>query len=204
MRSPGARTISRWPRQTRHTDSMTGTSTSTPTTVARAAPEPAPYSAIAVATASSKKFERADERARCGHRVFDLEELHQAVGQRRVEVDLDQDRHRDQEHVEPAGGDVLRLEGEDQHQGRKQREHGHRVEERHEPSRRTTPCPWRRMSQVRRDEPAARGITTKIITEYSSTLNGTSRSEAPDTSSLTIGANATSMIRSLTETCTRV
>ncbi len=64
--------------------------------------------------------------------------------------------------------------------------------------------PLARISHARESIPAARGITTKTSTEYSSTLNGTSRSVAPDTRSLTTGANATSMMRSLTETCTRV
>ena len=44
----------------------------------------------------------------------------------------------------------------------------------------------------------------KITTEYSSTANGTSRPDVPDTSSFTSGANATSMMRSFTETCTSV
>ena len=53
-------------------------------------------------------------------------------------------------------------------------------------------------------DPAASGITTKMITEYRSTSNGTSSPDAPVTRSLTIGAKASSMMRSLTETCTSV
>ena len=44
----------------------------------------------------------------------------------------------------------------------------------------------------------------KTTTEYSSTWNGTWSEEAPLTRSVTIGANSTSMSRSLTETCTSV
>ncbi len=44
----------------------------------------------------------------------------------------------------------------------------------------------------------------KTTTEYSRTMNGTSSEDAPLTRNRTIGAKSTSMMRSLTDTCTRV
>ena len=43
-----------------------------------------------------------------------------------------------------------------------------------------------------------------MTTEYSSTANGTCSPDAPVTRNFTIGAKATSMMRSLTDTCTSV
>ena len=52
----------------------------------------------------------------------------QEVGQRRVEVDLDQDRDRQQRDDERLRDDLLALEAEEQHQGRQQRDERHRLE----------------------------------------------------------------------------
>ena len=48
--------------------------------------------------------------------MLDLQPAHQAVGKRRIEIDLDQDWNRDQEYVEVAPADILGLEAKDQYQ----------------------------------------------------------------------------------------
>src|SRR3990172_12364107 len=65
-------------------------------------------------------------------------------------------------------------------------------------------CPLVRIRIPLETTPAESGMTMKKMTEYSRTMNGTVREDAPRTRSVTIGANRTSMIRSLTDTCTRV
>jgi len=47
-------------------------------------------------------------------------------------------------------------------------------------------------------------MTMKMNTAHRSTVNGTTRSDAPLTRKVTSGAKATSMIRSFKATCTRV
>ena len=60
----------------------------------------------------------ADQCSGSGNRILDLEQAHQPVGQRRVEVDLDHQGDGDQHHVLELAGDVVGLEAENQHQGR--------------------------------------------------------------------------------------
>src|ERR1051326_7502104 len=60
------------------------------------------------------------------------------------------------------------------------------------------------INQARRTVPAVNGITMNTTTEYNKTLNGTVSDDAPVTRNWTIGTNATSMMRSFTDTCTSV
>src|SRR3546814_2299084 len=62
----------------------------------------------------------ADEGRGCGHTVRLSRRPVQQVGEARVEVDLDEDRHRQQEDDERLGQDLLALEAEQQHQGGQQ------------------------------------------------------------------------------------
>src|ERR1051326_5759854 len=69
-------------------------------------------------------------------------------------------------------------------------------------SNHSRPCV--RINHVRRIVPAVKGMTMKTTTEYRSTWKGTVSDDAPATRNWTMGTNATSMIRSLTDTCTSV
>ena len=109
--------------QNAQTDNMTGTSIKTPTTVASAAPDSGPNRAMAVATASSKKLLAPMSAPGAATEYCTLEEPHQAISQRGVEVDLDENRNRDQKYVKRFAKDVVRLKREDQDQGGKQRQH---------------------------------------------------------------------------------
>jgi hypothetical protein len=98
----------------RTTDNITGTSTNTPTTVASAAPDWKPKRAIAVATANSKKLLApisADGPAT--HHETPI----QPIGQPRIEIDLHQDRHRQQRDDEGLAHDLFALQAEQQHEG---------------------------------------------------------------------------------------
>lgn len=53
--------------------------------------------------------------------MWDLEPAHQEVGEAGVEIDLNQNGDRQQDHRDPSGRQVLRLESEDQHEGQEQR-----------------------------------------------------------------------------------
>ena len=78
------------------TESITGTSTSTPTTVASAAPDWKPNRAIAVATANSKKLLAPISAEGPATHHSTPEPAVQPVSEPGVEIDLDQDRHRQQ------------------------------------------------------------------------------------------------------------
>src|SRR5512143_2855450 len=64
--------------------------------------------------------------------------------------------------------------------------------------------PWVLIRTILETTPAPSGMTMKKITEYKRTMNGTVSDDAPVISSVTMGANRTSMIRSLTDTWTSV
>src|ERR1035441_9402969 len=66
----------------------------------------------------------ADEGPGTRHGMLHLEEPHQSVGQRGVEVDLQGDGHGNQQDVEEAAGDIVGLESEDEDQGGEQRGDG--------------------------------------------------------------------------------
>ncbi len=118
--------------QNEHTESITGTSTSTPDHRRQCRARARPEQRDRHRDRELEEVAGADQGTGCRDVVRDAEPPHQPVGERRVEVDLDQDRDRDQEHVEPAPGDVVRLEGEDEHQRGEQRERRDGVEERQE------------------------------------------------------------------------
>lgn len=61
-----------------------------------------------------------------------LEPAHEQVNQRGIEIDLNDDGHGDQEDRQPAAGQVLRLEREDQDQGEEQGADHHGMELREE------------------------------------------------------------------------
>jgi hypothetical protein len=95
---------------------MTGTSTSTPTTVASAAPDWNPNRTIAVATANSKKLLapiKADGPAT--HHATPRRRFNQ-VGQTRVEIDLHNDRDREQHNHKRLLHDLLASKSEEQDQ----------------------------------------------------------------------------------------
>ena len=125
---------------------MTGTSISTPTTVASAAPDSKPNRLMAAATASSKKFDApisADGQATL---CFSPDGAVQQIGERRIEEDLDQDRHGQQRDDQRLREDRLALEGEQQHQRQQQRgdrpgpDPRHRGVERRLPAREQPPA----------------------------------------------------------------
>lgn len=64
--------------------------------------------------------------------------------------------------------------------------------------------PWHRSRKERSSVPAASGTTMNTATEVSKTLNGTVKDEAPCTRNCTMGTNSSSIMRSLTDTCTSV
>ena len=151
--------------QTEHTESITGTSIRTPTTVARAAPEPGPKRAMAVATASSKKLlapiNAPGAAIACGTRnslirPYVSEELKYTWMRMGIAI---------RRTWKLLLGDVVGLEGEDQHQRGEQRDHADRREAGQavclEPRHAAPP-----------DEPASEaapstsGITMKMPTEY--------------------------------------
>ena len=72
---------------------MTGTSISTPTTVASAAPELNPKRLIAAATASSKKLLAPISAEGPATQCCSPDKAVQQIGEPRIEIDLDQDRH---------------------------------------------------------------------------------------------------------------
>ena len=118
------------------TDSITGTSISTPTTVASAAPELKPNRLMAAATASSKKLlapMSADGAAtQCASPRGAIEQ----VSQPGVEIDLDQDRHRQDRDDQRLCQDLLALEAEQQHQRGQQRHQRDRLQRGQEPRER--------------------------------------------------------------------
>jgi hypothetical protein len=60
----------------------------------------------------------------------DLEEPHQAIGEARIEIYLNDDWDRQQDYGSPVSDYVLSLKREDEYQGYQQRYNGHRAEER--------------------------------------------------------------------------
>ena len=110
------------------TDSMTGTSISTPTTVASAAPDWKPNRLMAAATASSKKLLRADQGRRAGDAMLLARNAVQQIGEAGIEIDLDQDRHRQQRDHKRLRQDLLALKAEQQHQCRQQRDERQRLQ----------------------------------------------------------------------------
>jgi hypothetical protein len=110
------------------TDSMTGTSISTPTTVASAAPDSKPNSAMAAATASSKKLLAPISAEGPATQCASPSRAVEQIGQPGVEIDLNQDRNRQQRDDQRLGDDLLALEAEQQHQGRQQRDERDRAE----------------------------------------------------------------------------
>src|ERR1035438_9626466 len=60
--------------------------------------------------------------------MLDLEQLHEAIGQAGIEINLQGNGHGDQQHMEKAAGNVVGLKGEDQHQRGQQRRHRDRRE----------------------------------------------------------------------------
>ena len=107
---------------------MTGTSTRTPTTVANAAPRTGSKEGDRGRHGEFKEIAGSDQGSRRGDGMGDLQPLHQAVGERRVEVHLQQDWNSDQDDVPDFSGDVVRLKGENQDQGCEQRNHRDRRE----------------------------------------------------------------------------
>ena len=122
-----------------------------------------PNSAIAVATASSKKL-LAPINAPGAATSIQLEKPHQAVGQRRIEVDLQRNWNSDQDTWKETVGDVVRLKGKDEYEGGEQAtivtgaNRGKSTSSNH-----CFPC--MAIRGVRRMVPATRGITIKTITE---------------------------------------
>lgn len=99
------------------TDSITGTSTRTPTTaVASAAPEFSPNRLTAAATASSKKL-LAPISAAGAATHHATEAAGQPIGKPRVEIDLNQDRHRQQQDHDGLRENAVALKSEQQHKG---------------------------------------------------------------------------------------
>lgn len=105
-------------------ESMTGTSTRTPTTVASAAPDSGPNKTIAVATANSKKLLAPISAPGARHRVWHIEALHQHIGQRRIEIDLDKNGDGYEHHMPCLPGYIVGLEREEKHQHGEQRDGG--------------------------------------------------------------------------------
>jgi ArsR family transcriptional regulator len=116
--------------------SITGTSIRTPTTVATAAPELRPKIPMAAAIASSKKLlapisadGAATQCASPVHRLMD-------VGEARIEIDLNEDRHGQQRDDNRLRKNLRALEYKQQHQCRQQCQERHRLHGR-EQSRKT-------------------------------------------------------------------
>ena len=110
------------------TDSITGTSIRTPTTVASAAPELNPKRLIAAATANSKKLLAPISAEGAGDAMRLAGCAIQQIGKTRIEIDLDQDRHRQHGDDQRLGQDLLALEAEQQHQRREQRDERNRLQ----------------------------------------------------------------------------
>ncbi len=62
-----------------------------------------------------KEVAGSNERSRSGNGMTNLEQPHESISERRIEVNLQKDRNRDQDHVERLPGNVIRLESENQH-----------------------------------------------------------------------------------------
>ena len=118
------------------------------------------------------------------------------VGQAGVEVDLDQDRHRQQRDDQRLRQDLLALEAEQQDQRRQQRRSDETGCSRSSTGFRT---PGR--AQQRRPPAWAMstGMTMNSTTEITSVSHGTVIAESPS-SRPTIGAKATTMMASLSAT----
>ena len=110
------------------TDSITGTSISTPTTVASAAPEWKPNRLMAAATASSKKLLAPISAEGAGDAMGFAGHAIEQIGEPGVEIDLDQDRHGEQDDDQRLREDLLALEAEQQHQRRQQRHERKRLQ----------------------------------------------------------------------------
>ena len=112
----------------RTTDSITGTSISTPTTVASAAPDWKPNRLIAAATASSKKLLAPISAEGAATQCASPSRAVEQVGEAGVEIDLDEDRHRQQHDDQRLREDLLALEAEQQHQRGEQRDQRDRLQ----------------------------------------------------------------------------
>src|SRR5690606_39153121 len=181
-------------------DSITGTSTSTPTTVARAAPECRPNSEIATATASSKKLEVPIRHAgpAMSWRSFS------ARAATKVTRKIPYDCSTSGTAIMPITSGCSRMvrawkpNSSTTVAMRPTTDHGLS-----RPTNSATAAGERRSSMWRVATPASSGSTTYSTVDSSSVCHGTLRSVTPSRNAA-IGANATTMIRSFTDTCTSV
>jgi hypothetical protein len=104
----------------RTTESITGTSIKTPTTVASAAPELKPKRLIAAATASSKKLLAPIRAEGPGDRMLFTRNAIHEIGEPRIQIDLDQDRHGEKGNHQWLVKDLPALKAKQQHQSGEQ------------------------------------------------------------------------------------
>ena len=121
------------------------------------------------------------------------------IGKAGVEVDLDQDGHREHRNHQRLLEDLLALEAEQQHQRRQQREKGHRLQRLAASLQRLRP---RANSIARQACATITGTTMYSTTDTSSVSHGTTIEDRPS-SSATIGAKANTMMVSLSATWLR-